>query len=532
MSDKNVSLIVNPRTGENVARLRDILAVFSAAGWKTKTVLKEYGKHGIELAQAAATQKQDIVVAYGGDGTLNQIINGVMSTKDHKSIVGIMPGGTANVWAGEIGVPLDPVKAALALVSSQIRKVDVGRIEVHSVAFPGEEPIVISAKAKKKALKESSRVRHHFLLMAGLGIDAAIMNGVSKPLKYRIGPLAVGLSAAKEISEQRSFPIEIQSVEADLPATVLWKGEVMQVVVGNTRRYGGFVEITPDAYIDDGMLDLRVITVGDPLTAMQHLSSLLLRHKLDATTTESFRAAQLCITAPATVPFQVDGSSVKLKDYLSKEDYARLQTLADPAKVMITYQLSALPKALDVAIPYTYNDELFEHAGVHKHAGEALHKPDGKEVQARSLVKSQQPLESALQQYTVAVETKPESQLMHSGEQETKHEEESKPEEEVNAPGFIRDLLQNGRKVTVIGKVPNPAHDHTFIIAGSIRNPMTDELRPVAVVVDAHTTLLNRAGRTMTDVAMVVGELEEGKQLIVEGKVSKRGVIQPERIVV
>ena len=523
MSGKTASLIINPRTGENVARLQDILAILWAADWKTKIELKEYGKHGMQLAHKAALNERDIVIAYGGDGTLNQIVNGVMSVKGRKSVVGILPGGTVNVWAGEIGVPLDPVKAALTLVSSQIRKVDVGRIEVHSITFPGEEPILIASRAKKKVMKESSKVRHHFLLMAGLGIDAAIMGGVSKPLKYRIGPLAVGLSAAREIPEQRSFPIEIASVDADSPNKVLWKGEAMQVVVGNTRRYAGVVEITPDASIDDGILDLRVITMGDPLTTMQQLSSLLLRQKLDTTPAEYFRAPHLRLTVPATVPFQVDGSPVVLKDYLSAADYSRLQMLADPSKATITYQLDALPKALDVAIPYTYNGELFEHALKHTHAGDEFRMPNGKVIHSGLFSqKSQHPAETTLQQYTAAVETTPESQLVDNGMQSA---QATKPEEEVSKPDFIDTLLQNGRRVTVFGKVPDPNREQTFIIAGSVHNPVTDERRPVALVVNAHTRLLNHDGQPIADVSKAVGELGEGELVFVEGKSSKRGVI-------
>lgn len=531
MSSKTASLIINPRTGENVAKLQDILAVLSAADWKTKIGLKEYGKHVMQLAHKAAVDESDIVIAYGGDGTLNQVVNGVMSVKGHKSSVGILPGGTANVWAGEIGVPLDPVKAALTLVSSRMRKVDVGQIEVYSITFPGEEPVLVANKAKKKILKESVKVRHHFLLMAGLGIDAAIMGGVSKPLKYRIGPLAVGLSAAREIPEQRSFQMKVESVGADLSTKELWRGEAMQVIVGNTRRYAGVVEITPDATIDDGMLDLRIITMGDPLTTMQQISSLLLRQKLDTTTAEYLRAAQLRLTVPANVPFQVDGSSVLLKSYLSSADYVRLQRLPDPSKAMITYQLDALPKALDVAIPYMYNGELFENAPKHTHAGEELRTPEGKPPHTGILPhRSDQPLETALQQYTVAVETRPESQLAGDAEDAkvTKHEEEVSKE----LPSFIDALLQNGQKVTVLGKVPDPARERTFIIAGSIHDPVTDELKPVAIVVDAATTILNRAGRYMTSVSKAVGELEEGKLVVVEGKKSKRGVIRAERIVV
>ncbi|GCE20672.1 diacylglycerol/lipid kinase family protein [Dictyobacter kobayashii] len=303
MSNKTASFLINPRAGENTAKLPDILAVLAAGGYKTEIALKEYGKHVMELAREAADDKKDLVIAYGGDGTLNQVVNGVMSVKGKRPTVGLIPGGTANVWAGEIGIPTDPVKAALTLINSETRKVDVGRISVQSISFPGEDqPSVTPSKAGKKASLESDKVRHHFLLMAGIGLDAAIMNGVSKPLKYQIGPFAVGLSAAKELPEQHPFPIEIQTGEA---GDSLWKGEAMQVVLGNTRRYAKVERITPNAYVDDGAIDVCVITAGNPLTTVQQITSLLLRQKPDNATAEYFKGAHIRIKVPASAPLQM-----------------------------------------------------------------------------------------------------------------------------------------------------------------------------------------------------------------------------------
>src|SRR5690348_4749570 len=217
MRCKRVSLVINPRTGQNVARLADVLAVLAAAGWKADIALKEYGGHTMELAEEAAEDGRDLVVAYGGDGTLNQVVNGVMNAKGQHSIVGVIPGGTVNVWAGEVGVPIDPVKAALSLVNSEPRKVDIGHVDVVGLTLPdtgqGGQEVQTHSEKKVKVGKGSKKVQHHFLLMAGLGIDAAIMENVSKPLKYRIGSLAVGLSAAKELPTHHPFPVEIQSTQ-------------------------------------------------------------------------------------------------------------------------------------------------------------------------------------------------------------------------------------------------------------------------------------------------------------------------------
>ncbi len=171
MRCKNASLIINPRMGENVTKLPGVITVLAAAGWNSDIGIKLYGGHTLELATEAARQKHDLVVAYGGDGTLNQVVNGVMNTKGHRSSVGVIPGGTANVWAGEIGVPTDPVKAALTLVDSQARKVDVGHVEVESLTFPTTSDSNVTAASADGAapskntrkVKATSKARHHFL---------------------------------------------------------------------------------------------------------------------------------------------------------------------------------------------------------------------------------------------------------------------------------------------------------------------------------------------------------------------------------
>lgn len=544
MRCKDVSLIINPRTGQNVAKLPDIMAVLSAAGWKSQIDLKEYGRQVMSMAHKAAKSGSDLIVGYGGDGTLNQVVNGVMSAKKQRSTIGILPGGTANVWASEIGVPIDPVKAALTLINSEARKVDVGRIGIKSITLPDGQQLTI----KKNLAKESKKVRHHFLLMAGLGIDAAIMGSVSKPLKYRIGALAVGLSAAKELPVQHSFPIEIQAEGGNNHNNeVLWKGEALQVVMGNTRRYAKVAQMTPEAYVDDGMLDLCVIMAGDPLSSMQQLASLLFRLKPNPenTTVQYFHGAHLLMTVPATVPLQLDGSPVKLKDYLDKAHYAKLQQVDDPTQISITYELEVLPKSLEVAIPLTYNNALFEHAQGNDAAQKTARERSANASQssiasvapaAHHLHHGEDP-QSEAQKHTVAVEAQPESQLKHQEESVAAHRDISDSQErerphatrtELAEP--VKGLFANGREVTIIGKVPNPERPHTYILAGTAQKSSTGEAMPVAVVVDEKTTVFNRAGEHVPETAL--HELREGTTVMVEGKRSKRGVLRATRFVV
>lgn len=549
MHCKKAALVINPRAGENVSKITDVLAILWAAGWKTDIALKEYGGHTLELAHEASEQNSDLLIAYGGDGTLNQVVNGVMNTKGQHSVVGVIPGGTANVWAGEIGIPKDPVKAALALVNSEARKVDVGHMAIEGITFPTAAQNGQGKKAAKKkgsVEKKGSKAKHHFLLMAGLGIDAAIMGNVSKPLKYRIGPLAVGISAAKELPAQRNFPIEIRTTEDE--SQPLWKGEAMQVVIGNTRRYGDIAEMTPDAYIDDGVLDVCVITAGDPLTTMQQLSSLLLRKKPDSLTAEYFHGAHIYVRVPASVPMQLDGSAVKLKDYLNTADYDALQKGGNAEQVMVTYRFDAMPHALRVAIPRAYHNELFKASGSaspesaeaeaanqnghDERAGHTGHHGHGK-ARARKDVTNDAggQGQTAVQVHTEQEEVQPASQAHHAEDDNAAHNKKTHQKEEMQQelPELVDALLEHGRKVTVVGKAPNADKKHTYIIAGGTPKAGTGEIKPVAVVVDDDTALFDRTGNHVSSSA--VEELQDGTVVVVEGKKSKRGVIQASRLV-
>ena len=506
MKGKKARLVINPRAGENLAKMANVLAVLSAAGWRTDIALKEYGGQTMDLATRAAEDGCDLVVSYGGDGTLNQVVNGVMNTKGQHSIVGVIPGGTANVWAGEIGVPGDPVKAALVLYNSEARKVDVGHVEVEGLTFPGttqDDQQHNGSKPNKKKVKASPRARHHFLLMAGLGIDAAIMEHVSKPLKYRIGPLAVGVSAAKEVPEQHPFPVEIRA-GALHNGDVLWRGEAIQVVVGNTRRYADVLKMTPDAYIDDGILDVCVITAGDPLTTLQQITSLLLRRKPDNTTAEYFHGAHLSISVPASIAMQLDGSAVKLKDYLSKSDRKALEHASDLEQVMVNYRFDAMPRALRVAIPCTYDEALFEES--------TYHAEETSQVEAQD---------------TAAYdETAQETPGDHASQSNGTESDQARQE----ALEHVKELLEYGRKMTVVGVSSNPDKKDLYIIAGSAIKQRTGASLPVAVRVENGATIMKQTGENVPPTALP--KLQEGETIIVEGKKNKRGVIRAKEIVI
>ncbi len=98
--------------------------------------------------------------------------------------------------------------------------------------------------------------------MAGLGTDAAIMPYISKTFKYQAGSRAFEVAAAKKLTELQPFPVEVRAIDDADDTTLLWRGEAWQVLVANARLYGSIVDIAPEAYLDDGKLDVCVLTVG------------------------------------------------------------------------------------------------------------------------------------------------------------------------------------------------------------------------------------------------------------------------------
>lgn len=502
MRTRKACLVINPKDGQNLAKLNAILAVLSAAGWETDIALKQYGGHTMELATTAAKEGYDVVIAYGGDGTLNQVVNGAMNGKSQKSLVGIIPGGTANVWATEVGFPADPVKAALTLVSSEDRKVDVGRVDVKSLTFlptiqgnDGQVPGVgtLAEGAQVRKVKPTAKARQNFLLMAGLGVDAAVMIGVNKSLKNRLGVAAVGLVVAEKLPQQHTFPLELSITEKGSSIKKNWQGNALQVILGNTRRYAAVVEMTPDAYIDDGLLDVCVITAGEPVSTLGQISSLLLRRKPDNQSSEFFRGTHITLRAPASIDLQLDGSAVKFTDYLGKADREKLQHAQDKEHVMVTYEFEALPRALDVAFPPTYNNTLFERSSDYI-------MPQTSEPQASTGGVSQQNGASS------------------------SHEQQSPGDSEQ-----VKELLAKGRKVTVVGTATLSEKKHRYIIAGNTTKVATGDIKPVAIVIDKDTVLLKGTGEPAS--AVDVRQLPDGAEVVVEGKKSKRGVIHATRAV-
>ena len=531
MHRKKVNLIINPHGGQDMTLFPNIMTVFAAAGWKVDNVLVEYGGQELTLAQKALTADYDMLLAHGGDGTISKIMEAiVMSSQEPESkaskenkqekshhVLGALSGGTANQWVHEIGYPTDPVQAALALINSDVRHVDVGRISVENVIFPAAQHQ--KQKTHKKAHAKSAQ---YFLLTAGFGIDAAIISHTSKTLKERIGSLAYEVAATKELPEQHPFYVEISPVgETQETAPVgteatqthnneqvqqeqegqqtqktqetqhgkAWRGKAIQIVVGNTRRYGDEVQLNPNAFIDDGRLDICVMADDGAIKVAQQVTSLLLRKKTSNASTISLQDAHFTITLPAHVGIQLDGGAVELRHFLSASEQDALEHQIDPSQVLVTYRIDTMPQALAVSVPRTYDNTLFSHP---------LNTPP----------------------VTPEVNTSlPAKVLTQQALTETQ----------------IDTLIHKSQRVTVVGIVPDPAYPQSYIIAGTTQKARTEDIIPVAMRIGT-----NNSNNANTPIHTLSGEprmphdmqnLQPGSILHIVGEANKRGVIQVEHII-
>jgi len=349
MKRTTACLVVHPRSGINLARVPEVVAVLTAAGWTTDVVVKEGRGRTMELAARAAEAGYDYEIAYGGDGTLNHVLNGVIAfDAKREAAVAVIPGGTANVWAAEVGIPIDPVAAARVLVESEVRRVDLGHVGVESLTLGAE------SSERDRHAASASGARRHFLLMAGLGVDASLMGHTSTALKHKLGVAAVVLTALRELPSLRTYPVEIRSHGA-----FAWDGRALQLVVGNTRLYGKIARMTPDAMLDSGKLDLSVLTARSRFSAFMQVVSILARGRPTHSHAVASRSGHFHVSAPATVDLQIDGSAVKLKKYLTSAARDALARAGDPARVRVNYRFDAVPSALRIAVPRDYDGALF-----------------------------------------------------------------------------------------------------------------------------------------------------------------------------
>ena len=246
-----------------------MLAAHGAAG----TVrLTEGPGHAHELARAAVAARASLVCAWGGDGTVNEVARAVTGTG---TALGIVPAGSGNGLARELGIPADAERALTVALGRRERVIDVGEVE--------------------------GRL---FVNVAGIGLDAHIAARFNERHSARRGLWPYVAIGTREILRYRAREYSIRV------GGETWEERALVIVCANARQYGGGAVVAPAARPDDGHLDLLVVAARPALVAMRDALHLF-RGTMDrAPGVRTARTPVVEIAGREPILFHVDGEAV------------------------------------------------------------------------------------------------------------------------------------------------------------------------------------------------------------------------------
>ncbi len=301
-------LIFNPSAGmrDEYVEIQRAMEVLRERGWSIDLAETARGGDATQLARRAAGENLDALIAVGGDGTLNEVANGLI---DSTTALGVLPSGTANVWAKEMGLPLgDQVTAARRLADASVRVIDVGEVR-----GPTIEPRI-------------------FVLWCGVGLDAAITRDVEpqREMKRRLGALMFWLVGIRTAWSYRGKRATILAGDKRI------RRRVTLALAANAQLYGGIVRVAPNARVDDGLLDFVIFKgTGFWLTAW-HIVGVFFGAHLRDPTVEFYLVPSIVVNGK-NLPVHVDAEPIGFS----------------PVEIRVR------PRALRVLVPKTANRNLF-----------------------------------------------------------------------------------------------------------------------------------------------------------------------------
>jgi diacylglycerol kinase (ATP) len=269
----NTLLIINPTAGKVQERnITDSLCQLLNNLGKIDVFLTTARGDAEVAAKDAVSKGTKRVIAVGGDGTLNEVVNGLAASDVQ---LGIIPLGTANVLARELVIPVNDIDGAVEVINNgNERRIDLGRA--------GDR---------------------FFAAMAGFGIDAAVVHSVVPEIKKLIGPGAYVIAGAESLLKEQParFHIALDGKAIEV--------EAYAVLVANSAKYAYGVKVASHASVDDGMLDVMVFGRTSPAKIgllHQAVKVLLSTHTSDPNI-RYYRAKQVVVKSEPDVLMQLDG---------------------------------------------------------------------------------------------------------------------------------------------------------------------------------------------------------------------------------
>lgn len=270
---RRTAVVVNPSKVDDLAALRRrVDGALRAAGWPAPEWLATTPEDpgGGQAARAVAAGV-DVVFACGGDGTVMACVGALAGTR---TALAVLPAGTGNLLAANLGLPLDPVAGVRVATAMGRRRIDVG--------VAGEQC---------------------FVVMAGMGFDADLLDGASERLKARFGAAAYLWSALRHLGDR---PMRIELCLDDHPPI---RGRARSVLVGNVGRLQAGIRLLLNAEPDDGLLDVAVLAPRTPARWIALAWAVLRRHRR-VPGMAVFRARRVVVQSDRPQSRELDGDLV------------------------------------------------------------------------------------------------------------------------------------------------------------------------------------------------------------------------------
>ena len=278
---RSAIIVYNPAAGRYSVKpfIKSAVKELESAGWRVEEAETQSGAHTIELAKQAAAEKSDAVFAVGGDGTIGNVVNGLIGSD---TALGVLPAGTANVWGYELGLnafawtrPWVLRKNAAVLANAPVHAVDVGTCNQYS-----------------------------FMMWAGIGLDALTIQSMEPRVRLEKFFTMPEYTARTIWNAAQWGGVQLRLWVDDVEV----EGRYIVAVTTNIRHYlGGHSKLSPDAFIDDGLLDIWLFSGSNLGDALRHAYDMWRGNHLTSDAARKITFNTLRVEGDAPFWIQTDG---------------------------------------------------------------------------------------------------------------------------------------------------------------------------------------------------------------------------------
>lgn len=297
MNRKRMLFIYNPRAGKAQIRsnLLDMIDVFTKAGYEVTAYPTQAKGDGIKAVTDRLAGFYDIVACSGGDGTLDEVVTGMMQCGERLP-VGYVPAGSTNDFAGSLHIPKNMAKAAEIIVSGRDFACDIG-------CFNSD----------------------FFVYIAAFGVFTDVSYETRQDVKNILGHMAYILEGMKRISNIQSYPMKVEAGSCKI------EGDFIFGMITNSTSVGGFKRITGKyVQLDDGEFEVTLVKRPANPMELNTIMAALLNRNINTDLMYCFKASRLKITSGQEVAWTLDGEYGGKHTEVEIEDWKQALTIRVP----------------------------------------------------------------------------------------------------------------------------------------------------------------------------------------------------------